>query len=273
MKLFLLVASLLAAQSAPVSALDCSQGGVSQSEMDECASRQLTSSDAKLNADYRKTLACLKPFDGHEKRLVGAQRAWLLFRDMECKFQGSASESGSVQPMIISLCLKKVTEDRIKQLGYYLTCQVGDLSCPTATCRSKTETKVSALSQGNISVISGSDGLILKTGPSAFDEHYIKTIDTGHFSDRVAAMNRSAADVKSSERIIRCERVVSISVGNEGGNISYGGICLVKRRESLMQVKVCNDELTGYFRVSEIASQKPTESDLGEFVGRFCWGG
>lgn len=241
--------------------------------MDECASRQFTSSDAKLNGDYRKVLACLKPYDGHEKPLIEAQRAWLRFRDMECQFQGSTSEGGSVQPMVISLCLKKVTEDRIKQLSYYLSCPEGDVSCPTAACKDRSEANASALGHSSITVKDGPDGLILKTGPSAFDEYNVKTIDAAQFSERISAMNRSAADAKSADHVIRCEQMISIGVGGEGGNSSYGGLCYVKGPTSLRQAEVCNDKLVGHFHVKEIGSEKPTEIDLAQYVGRFCWGG
>ena len=58
------------------------------------------------------------------------QRAWIAFRDAECKFASSGVEGGSVQPMIHSGCLQGLTDARVTQLGSYLKCEEGDLSCP-----------------------------------------------------------------------------------------------------------------------------------------------
>jgi uncharacterized protein YecT (DUF1311 family) len=112
---------------------DCSMDG-SQSEMNDCSRRQLTKSDTELNQEYKQIINCMKPSSKDAKPLIEAQRAWLKYRDAECAFQGSASKGGSIQPMIITGCLKNITDQRAKDLKYYLTCEEGDLSCPTFNC-------------------------------------------------------------------------------------------------------------------------------------------
>ena len=128
------VIGLLGFFCSPSHALDCKSGGGTQADMNQCADARFKASDAQLNGTYKKVMACLGPTGDGATSLVDAQRAWLRYRDAECKFQGSASDGGSVQPMVIGSCLASITDRRTKELKDYLTCQEGDLSCPVHDC-------------------------------------------------------------------------------------------------------------------------------------------
>lgn len=82
--------------------------GETQMEMNECAGAAYEKADKRLNQVYRKL----------EKtpELVASEKAWIAFRDAECKYQASSVEGGSMQPMVYANCLQSLTEDRIKQL-------------------------------------------------------------------------------------------------------------------------------------------------------------
>jgi len=84
--------------------------------------------DAALNATYVQLLDQLSGAAG--QRLKTAQRAWLGFRDAECDLQGSSVGGGSARSMVVSQCLATLTEQRVKQLRFYLNCPEGDLACP-----------------------------------------------------------------------------------------------------------------------------------------------
>lgn len=118
-------------------AVDCKDGGITQFDMDVCAGRKAAAAEAEMNRKLTAILGCLESSPGSETPLLDAQRAWTTFRAAECRFQASASEGGSVQPMIVRLCIADVTERRAKELDYYLTCREGDMSCPTWGCRSR----------------------------------------------------------------------------------------------------------------------------------------
>lgn len=85
--------------------------------------------DAILNAKYQALL--LKLRGEPRENLVIAQRAWLKFRDAECKYQLSfphrPSESGDFRHQ----CLIGLTKARIAQLENQLQCQgvEGDVGC------------------------------------------------------------------------------------------------------------------------------------------------
>lgn len=131
LKPLLPVVALATICCAAAQAADCGSDNLNQSEMNACAGAAFEKADAELNARYKRIVACLKDA---AKPLTEAQRAWIKFRDAECKFQGSATEGGSIQPTMVADCLKTVTQQRSKDLNYYLTCEDGDLSCPTVTC-------------------------------------------------------------------------------------------------------------------------------------------
>ena len=124
---------------APAGAVDCKDGGATQGEMTECAGLSFKKADVELNARYAKLSACLGPSSEDGTMLLDAQRAWLKFRDAECRFQSSGSEGGTVRPMLVAGCMEKLTRDRDGELNRYLTCEEGDLSCPTSRCSAATK--------------------------------------------------------------------------------------------------------------------------------------
>jgi len=110
-------------------AVDCANAS-DQATMNQCAGQEFKSTDKELNVVYQQITGRLKDNPDRKKLLVGAQRAWIGFRDTECKFSASGVEGGSVYPLIYSNCLTAVTKARIEALKQYLKCQEGDMSCP-----------------------------------------------------------------------------------------------------------------------------------------------
>ena len=109
---------------------ECDRNDQSQAGMDICADADFKASDAKLNADYGEIMKRLGDDADARKLLQESQRAWIAFRDAECKFSSSGVDGGSVYPMVHALCLQGLTDERIMQLGAYLKCEEGDMSCP-----------------------------------------------------------------------------------------------------------------------------------------------
>jgi uncharacterized protein YecT (DUF1311 family) len=117
------------ATGSPARADDCATAGT-QYAMDQCAEQSFKETDAELNALYRQITVRLTANQQTTQSLVSAQKAWLLFRDAECKFVASASEGGSVHPMIVTGCLDHETAKRVDELKIFLKCTEGDLACP-----------------------------------------------------------------------------------------------------------------------------------------------
>lgn len=110
-------------------AADC-DNATTQATMNQCAAQQNKAADKELNSLYQQITARLKGSPDNKKVLVGAQRAWIAFRDAECKFSASGVEGGSVYPLIYSNCLTDLTKARLETFKGYLKCPEGDLSCP-----------------------------------------------------------------------------------------------------------------------------------------------
>ncbi|WP_275783771.1 lysozyme inhibitor LprI family protein [Pararhizobium gei] len=130
MKGMLFHALMLALATGPVQAADDCANASDQTTMTMCAGDALKKSDRLLNDLYKQIEARLKDDADTKKRLVGAQKAWLGFRDAECAFSSSAVDQGTVYPMIYAMCLDGLTQLRVKDLQTYLACEEGDLSCP-----------------------------------------------------------------------------------------------------------------------------------------------
>lgn len=110
-------------------AVNC-DNATDQATMNQCASQQHAAADKELNALYQQITSRLKSNPDSKNQLVGAQRAWVAFRDAECRFSASGVEGGSVYPLIYSNCTTELTKARVQTFKQYLKCQEGDLSCP-----------------------------------------------------------------------------------------------------------------------------------------------
>ncbi|MCL9802634.1 lysozyme inhibitor LprI family protein [Pseudomonas sp. AKS31] len=110
-------------------AVDCANAS-DQATMNQCAGQDFKAADKELNTVYQQITARLKDNPEGKKLLVGAQQAWIAFRDAECKFSASGVSGGSVYPLIYSNCLTSVTKVRVAALKEYLKCEEGDMSCP-----------------------------------------------------------------------------------------------------------------------------------------------
>ncbi|MBK5374345.1 lysozyme inhibitor LprI family protein [Pseudomonas sp. TH08] len=110
-------------------AVDCANAS-DQATMNQCAGQDYKAADNELNSVYQQITGRLKDNPDAKKLLVSAQRAWVGFRDAECKFSASGVTGGSVYPLIYANCLTGVTKVRVEALKEYLKCEEGDMSCP-----------------------------------------------------------------------------------------------------------------------------------------------
>jgi len=121
--------------STPALAQECDRSDETQSGMNICAAADYKAADAKLNADYGEIIKRLSDDADARKLLQESQRAWIAFRDAECKFSSSGVEGGSIYPLVYAECLKGLTDARVEQLGAYLKCDEGDTSCPVPSAQ------------------------------------------------------------------------------------------------------------------------------------------
>jgi uncharacterized protein YecT (DUF1311 family) len=102
------------AQQDEVDDEDPCPGSGSQHELNRCAARARDKADAELNKVYRELMKDAGTTEG--AKLRAAQLAWLKFRDAHCDYESVGNKGGSIYPMVVSFCLARVTNDRVKQL-------------------------------------------------------------------------------------------------------------------------------------------------------------
>ncbi|MGJ8571867.1 MAG: lysozyme inhibitor LprI family protein [Hoeflea sp.] len=101
----------------------------SQFEMTYCAGVDYDEADADLNAIWPDIVAAAKSNDDYVadmardrgvpttlEALRTAQRAWIKFRDAQCEYEAYAVFGGTMQPMVGSMCLARLTRERIEVL-------------------------------------------------------------------------------------------------------------------------------------------------------------
>ena len=104
-----------------------------QMEMTYCAGVDYEDADAELNALWPDIVAAAKQNDEYVadmarergvpttlEALRTAQRAWIAFRDAQCEYEAYEVFGGTAQPMVGSLCLARLTRERIEVLSYAL---------------------------------------------------------------------------------------------------------------------------------------------------------
>ena len=123
------VALLILLPAAIAKADDCTNA-TTQKSMNECARKAYEKSDAELNKLYRQITRRLKGEPDTKERLVKTQRAWVNFRDAECKFATSNALGGSIYPLMYFICLEHLTRKRVGDFKDYLDCSEGAESCP-----------------------------------------------------------------------------------------------------------------------------------------------
>ena len=121
----LLQASAQAAQPK----VDCKEP-MTQMAMNICAGRDYEAADRKLNAVWKKVSAEMKQLDantdiqdgrpGYFQTLLTAQRAWLVYRDTHCRSEGYLARGGSMEPMLVAMCLAETTRLRSQELRRYI---------------------------------------------------------------------------------------------------------------------------------------------------------
>lgn len=120
------VLTALAALSLPAAASDCADAKTQQ-QLNQCQQQAYAQADARLNALYEQMIARLQEDPAATRDLRRAQRAWLAFRDAECRF--ASPVQGSAASMVLTQCLTRLTRQRTEDFQRYLTCREGDLSC------------------------------------------------------------------------------------------------------------------------------------------------
>jgi uncharacterized protein YecT (DUF1311 family) len=87
-------------------------------EMITCISAETKRQDVRLNEHYNKLISKLSA--NRKKVLLEAQRAWIKFRDANCRFYYDP-EGGSSARVAADECLLNATADRVRELKLLTT--------------------------------------------------------------------------------------------------------------------------------------------------------
>lgn len=97
-------------------AVKCNPNG-NTLEMRKCASDSYAVADKKLNQVYQQNISKLS--GEYKNRLIQAQRAWITFRDATCNFEAAEALGGTLEPLLYTGCLERVTSERTAYLQRY----------------------------------------------------------------------------------------------------------------------------------------------------------
>jgi uncharacterized protein YecT (DUF1311 family) len=97
-------------------------------EINACAKQVLQTKDKEPNDAYQKLLKSFAPIDKSDdtdyatvkKQLTEGQRAWIHFRDNDCKAKYSMHAGGTIRNAVYLGCLAERTEQRTRELRIWL---------------------------------------------------------------------------------------------------------------------------------------------------------
>ncbi|HWK46039.1 MAG TPA: hypothetical protein VNT30_15060 [Stellaceae bacterium] len=101
----------------------------------------------------------------------------------------------------------------------------------------------------------------------------VKTLASPQREARTGSFDRDAQSNHLRGHVTSCAEVIAIPVGVAGGDVSYGGTCLLDQDGQTSSAEVCNDEKLGLFKLVPVQGAKPTHKDLTAFVAANCFGG
>ena len=110
-------------------AVDPCPGAESQRDLTECADRHARDADHRLESLLKDLRTAVD-----STRLPGldsAQATWIAYRRLECSWEASEYEGGTMAPMAGDFCWAKATEARIRELRPSF-CEGGAPDCDEA---------------------------------------------------------------------------------------------------------------------------------------------
>lgn len=99
--------------------IECREDG-SMIEMKKCAQDKYSKIDRQLNQTYQTLMAKLDD-NQRKQRLISAQRSWIQFRDKSCSYEASEALGGSLEGLLLTNCLTRVTDQRTSELKEYVS--------------------------------------------------------------------------------------------------------------------------------------------------------
>jgi uncharacterized protein YecT (DUF1311 family) len=119
------LASVALLLSVPALALDCVQA-VTTPDINACAAADQKKVEAELNVVYTRVLQNLQPANTETENdsklkaaLIDAQRAWVKFREADCKALFARYEGGTIRTVMYLGCMQQHAEQRVKDLEEY----------------------------------------------------------------------------------------------------------------------------------------------------------
>lgn len=101
-----------------VAALPSCTDAVTQTDMNICAHQSYEAVDVELNQTYQALTQALNAPE--QELLTDAELAWIEYRDKTCELEAAPYEGGTIQPLIYSQCLTRMTENRTAELQAHL---------------------------------------------------------------------------------------------------------------------------------------------------------
>lgn len=109
----LFLCTLLSLPVSDARALDC-ENPLTTVDMISCADLDYQRADKELNQVYVEMRSHLD--ETARKLLQDSQRAWIAYRDAECKRARDEARGGTLAPVLQISCLAELTEQRIGDL-------------------------------------------------------------------------------------------------------------------------------------------------------------
>jgi len=117
----LLLPSLLFAQTRPEANCQSPQ----TYEVNICAAIAVKDANTQMNKIYQQ----LENKRSNDQKLIDSQKAWVAFRDLNCKFTSGRYSVDSLSSLIYSQCMERLANQRTTELQSYLKRKEYECQC------------------------------------------------------------------------------------------------------------------------------------------------
>lgn len=83
---------------------------------------------------------------------------------------------------------------------------------------------------------------------------------------------QSGLEARRLGKLLGCQRLISLSAGTAGGEISFGALCKIDDGKQSSLVEICDDQMVGNFSMKKI-TLPISDADIVAFTIKNCYGG
>lgn len=247
--------------------IKCKEDGT-MVEMKKCADEKYVTADEQLNQVYEQLMVRVKDQITAKEYLTQAQRAWITFRDKSCSFESTPYAGGSIEGLIYTKCLTRITETRTKELTNYVTNwgkEPGDKPTPSPTPSPTSSPTPSPVPNNSMTISSLPDGNY-RYATAKLPQSIISDQDLVKAGGYYFLFRKQGSNIVGTLAQVDSENIICISGKINGNTVTGKAVELVELPQRDPSVKSIDDKFVSWDLAGNILSVRRGEKKNGKVI-------